>query len=74
MYSDCGTVKFAEWCKVEGALLGKPPCARIGHSLSYMPLSRTIVVAGGRNDEISKGMVTPFLNDIHLFSLEQKQW
>ena len=29
---------------------------------------------GGRNDEECQGMSTPFLDDMHLFLLDQKAW
>ena len=32
------------------------------------------MIAGGRNDEECKNMSTPFLEDIHLFLLDQKAW
>lgn len=60
--------------KVEGATKGKPPCARIGHSMSYLRVNHALVVIGGRNDELSKGLVTPFLNDIYIYSLHQHVW
>lgn len=31
-------------------------------------------MVGGRNDEVCKSLSTPFLNDIHLFLLDQKAW
>ena len=33
-----------------------------------------MLVVGGRNDEACKSLNTPFLNDIHLFLLDQKAW
>jgi hypothetical protein len=32
------------------------------------------VIVGGRNDEVCKNLNTPFLDDIHLFLLDQKAW
>ena len=32
------------------------------------------MIVGGRNDEACKTLNTPFLNDIHLFLLDQKAW
>lgn len=32
------------------------------------------MIVGGRNDEICKNLNTPFLDDIHLFLLDQKAW
>jgi hypothetical protein len=67
-------VRYAEWLKVDEAYSGKPPCARVGHSMSYIPVSHALVVIGGRNDRLAKGLVTPFLNDVFVFSLHQKIW
>ena len=33
-----------------------------------------MLIVGGRNDEECKRLNTPFLNDIHLFLLDQKSW
>lgn len=53
---------------------GEPPCARFGHTMSYLPINSAIIIAGGRNDSLCKENVTPLLNDIHLFLLDQKVW
>ena len=53
---------------------GQPPCGRIGHKLEYLPLSQAIILVGGRNDEVCKNKNIPYLDDIHLFLLEQKAW
>jgi len=53
---------------------GNPPCPRTGHSMSYLPCNNAIMIAGGRNDEVCKNMNTPYLDDIHLFLLDQKAW
>lgn len=53
---------------------GKAPCPRFGHSMAYLPVNSSIVVAGGRNDSLCKENVTPLLNDIYLFLLDQKVW
>ena len=51
-----------------------PPCGRVGHAMSYLPANQALLIVGGRNDEECKKMNTPFLNDIHLFLLDQKSW
>jgi len=53
---------------------GEAPCPRFGHTMSYLPINSAIVIAGGRNDSLCKENVTPLLNDIHLFLLDQKVW
>ena len=45
-----GKVVSAEWTKIKQA--GTAPCPRIGHSMSYLPLNQSIVVIGGRNDQL----------------------
>ena len=42
--------------------------------MSYLPVNSAIVVAGGRNDALCKDSITPLLNDIFLFLLDQKVW
>jgi hypothetical protein len=42
--------------------------------MSYLPVSSAIVIAGGRNDTLCKDNITPLLNDIHIFLLDQKVW
>ena len=53
---------------------GDPPCARFGHTMSYLPVNSAIIIAGGRNDSLCKENITPLLNDIYLFLLDQKVW
>jgi len=53
---------------------GEPPCPRFGHTMSYLPINSAIIIAGGRNDSLCKEHITPLLNDIHLFLLDQKVW
>jgi len=53
---------------------GEPPCARFGHQMAFLPVSNAIIVTGGRNDSLCKKNITPFLNDLHLFLLDQKVW
>jgi hypothetical protein len=53
---------------------GESPCPRFGHTMSYLPVNSAIIIAGGRNDSLCTENVTPLLNDIHLFLLDQKVW
>jgi hypothetical protein len=53
---------------------GSAPSARFGHTMSYLPMNNSILIAGGRNDDLCKQNITPLLNDIHLFLLDQKVW
>ena len=65
-------VTGVEWVKVKQQ--GNPPCGRTGHSMSYLPINQCLVVAGGRNDMECNSTNIPFLDDIHLFLLDQKAW
>ena len=62
----------AEWQKIKQQ--GNPPCGRVGHTMTFLPLNQALVILGGRNDEVCKNLNTPFLDDIHLFLLDQKAW
>jgi|Transcript_24891 hypothetical protein len=42
--------------------------------MSYLPCNNSIIIAGGRNDSLSSTNMTPFLNDLVLFLLDQKVW
>eukprot|EP00352_Strombidinopsis_acuminata_P001150 CAMPEP_0176345998 /NCGR_PEP_ID=MMETSP0126-20121128/5893_1 /TAXON_ID=141414 ORGANISM="Strombidinopsis acuminatum, Strain SPMC142" /NCGR_SAMPLE_ID=MMETSP0126 /ASSEMBLY_ACC=CAM_ASM_000229 /LENGTH=99 /DNA_ID=CAMNT_0017693285 /DNA_START=784 /DNA_END=1083 /DNA_ORIENTATION=+ len=42
--------------------------------MSYLPNNNSLCIAGGRNDEMCKKGQSHFLNDIHLFMLDQKVW
>jgi hypothetical protein len=42
--------------------------------MTFLPLNQALLIVGGRNDEICKKLNTPFLDDIHLFLLDQKAW
>lgn len=53
---------------------GLPPSRRVGHTMTYLPINKSILIAGGRNDEECGSMDTPYLNDIFLFLLDQKVW
>ena len=53
---------------------GTPPTARFGHTMSFLPCKNSILVAGGRNDALASTNMTPFLNDLVLFMLDQKVW
>ena len=48
--------------------------ARFGHTMAYLPCNNSILIAGGRNDSLSAQNMTPFLNDLVLFMLDQKVW
>ena len=65
-------VIHVEWLKLKQQ--GNPPCGRIGHTLSYLPINAALLVAGGRNDLECKSTNVPFLDDMHLFLLDQKAW
>lgn len=67
-------MKSVEWVKVDGAMAGRPPCPRIGHSMNFLPITKSIIIVGGRNDELCKGLDTPYLNDVYIFSLELNYW
>ncbi len=53
---------------------GTAPCARFGHTMSFLPVNNALLVVGGRNDSLCKVNITPLLNDLHLFLLDQKVW
>jgi hypothetical protein len=53
---------------------GQAPVARFGHTMEYLPTNNSLIIMGGRNDEMCKQNATPFLNDIYLFLLDQKFW
>ena len=53
---------------------GTAPTARFGHTMDYLPCNNAILIAGGRNDSMSASNMTPFLNDLVLFLLDQKVW
>ena len=42
--------------------------------MTFLPLNQALLIVGGRNDKECKNMSTPFLDDIHLFLLDQKAW
>jgi hypothetical protein len=42
--------------------------------MSYLPMNQSILVCGGRNDSMCKTNITPLLNDLYLFMLDQKVW
>lgn len=67
-----GKIIGAEWCKMK--MQGAPPCARVGHTMCFLPVNQCLIVAGGRNDKECKNMNIPFLEDMHLFLLGQKTW
>jgi len=51
-------------------MTGNPPVGRFGHTMTYLPINNAIIIAGGRNDDLCKHNMSPFLNDIHLFLLD----
>jgi hypothetical protein len=59
---------------VQGCFIGKPPCPRYGHTMNYLPIAQQLVVLGGRNDEICKGESIPYLNDLYVFSIQNRMW
>ena len=61
-----------EWMKLKHQ--GTPPCGRTGHTMEYLPINQAIIIVGGRNDKECKAQSIPFLNDMHLFLLDQKAW
>ena len=67
-----GKVMGGEWQKIKQQ--GVSPCGRIGHTMSYLPINQCLIVVGGRNDQMCKNKNIPFLDDIHLFLLDQKTW
>lgn len=67
-----GKVITVEWQKLKQ--LGNPPCARVGHTFQFLPISQALIVVGGRNDLMCKSLVNPFLEDMYLFLLDQKSW
>lgn len=51
-----------------------PPCGRTGHSMTFLPINQSLLIVGGRNDEVQRRTNTPFLDDVHMFLLDQKSW
>jgi len=49
---------------------GQPPCPRSNHSMSYLPVSKALLIVGGRNDAFYQANKTSYLNDIYLFLLD----
>jgi len=46
----------------------------VGHTLTYLPINQSLLVVGGRNDDLCKNKQIPFLDDMFLFLLDQKSW
>lgn len=67
-----GKVTMCEWQKIKQQ--GIAPCGRTGHTMVYLPINQCLLVAGGRNDKECKSLNIPFLDDMHLFLLDQKAW
>ena len=40
----------------------------------YLPSCSGVVVVGGRNDHECKNLNIPFLDDMHIFMLDQRAW
>ena len=53
---------------------GQAPPGRYGHTMCHLPTNNSILISGGRNDELCAQNKTPFLNDLVLFLLDQKVW
>eukprot|EP00356_Strombidium_inclinatum_P015495 CAMPEP_0170490632 /NCGR_PEP_ID=MMETSP0208-20121228/8772_1 /TAXON_ID=197538 /ORGANISM="Strombidium inclinatum, Strain S3" /LENGTH=119 /DNA_ID=CAMNT_0010766073 /DNA_START=1639 /DNA_END=1998 /DNA_ORIENTATION=- len=49
---------------------GISPPGRTGHTMEYLPVNQSLLIVGGRNDELCKQLSTPFLNDMFLFLLD----
>lgn len=49
---------------------GHPPCGRTCHTMAYLPNNQCLIIVGGRNDEMCKSLVNPFLNDMFLYLLD----
>jgi len=69
-----GQITKGEWRSIESESSGKPPCARIGHTMNFLPILKALIVIGGRNDDLGKSEGTPFLNDVFLFHIDKKTW
>ena len=67
-----GKVMSVEWQKLKQQ--GNPPAGRTGHTMAYLPVNQSLVIVGGRNDEVCRRLSIPFLNDMHLYLLDQKAW
>lgn len=67
-----GKIMTVEWQKIKQ--LGVPPCGRVGHTMDYLPINQSLIIAGGRNDLMCKNINNPFLDDMYLFLLDQKAW
>lgn len=61
-----------DWQKIKQQ--GIPPCARTGHTMSFLPMNLALIIVGGRNDKECGSSSIPFLDDMHLFLLDQKSW
>lgn len=42
--------------------------------MAFLQISNALVICGGRNDTLCSKNITPMLNDLHLFLLDQKVW
>ena len=67
-----GKVVHGEFVQIKSQ--GTPPSPRFGHTMAFLPCNNSIIIAGGRNDSLSATNMTPFLDDLILFMLDQKVW
>ena len=67
-----GKVTGVDFVKIRQT--GTAPCGRTGHTMGYLPQNQALLVVGGRNDDMCRAQSIPFLNDMHLFLLDQKMW
>ena len=67
-----GKVVHGEFVQIKSQ--GQPPSPRFGHTMAFLPCNNSIIIAGGRNDSLSATNMTPFLDDLTLFMLDQKVW
>lgn len=42
--------------------------------MCHLPCNNSLLIAGGRNDSLCSTNMTPFLDDLILFLLDQKVW
>lgn len=67
-----GKVVHGEFSTIKAS--GEAPAPRFGHTMCHLPCNQSLLIAGGRNDDMSKQNKTPFFNDLILFLLDQKVW
>ena len=47
--------------------MGKPPCARYGHSMAHNPNQNTVIIFGGQDNR-------KFLDDVYVLQLSDLAW